>query len=175
MNRKWLEGLKNLCRAECSYDGTGKTVSIFLEPEAIQDAAKRLYTHEFFLEDITAVDGSDGLLVLYHFDHFIEPGRVALHIIVPHGKGVIPSISNIYKGAEWHERETSDFFGIVFSGNPDPSPLLLPEEMDSHPLLKAEESKIPLRDFMVPGDIVEQDPAFTYFVEQKYPDADKTK
>jgi NADH-quinone oxidoreductase subunit C len=156
MNRKWLDGLKILCIAECSYDSTGKTLSIFLEPEAIQEAAKRLYAHKFFLEEIAAVDTSDGLVGIYHFDHFSEPGRVALHVVVPHETPIIPSISGIFKGADWHERETSDFFGIQFSGHPDPTPLLLPEEMDFHPLLKKEDARIPMRDFMDPGDIVEQ-------------------
>ncbi len=175
MNREWLEGLKTLCRAECSYERTGKTVSVFLKPEFLRDAAKRLSENEFFLEDIAVVDSSDGLVALYHFDHFIEPGRVALHVVFPREAGLVPSISDIYKGAAWHEREASDFFGITFSGNPDPSPLLLPEEMHSHPLLKAEEGRISINDLFVPGDILERDPDFAFFVAQEAPDPDKTE
>ena len=48
----------------------------------------------------------------------------------------IPTISHIYQGANWHERETHDFFGIIFSGHPNLEPLLLPEDADFHPLLK---------------------------------------
>ena len=167
MNRNWLNGLKNLCSTECSYNSTGKTVSVFLEPEAIQNAAKKLYAHEFFLEDITVVDSSDGLVAIYHFDHFSEPGRAVIHVVVPHEKCIIPSISGIFKGAEWHEREASDFFGVTFAGNPDSAPLLLPEEMNFHPLLKAKDAGIPIKDFMDPGDIIAQDPGFVYFVEQQ--------
>ncbi len=175
MKPKWLEGLKTLCLAECSYDNTGKTVSVFLGPETIQEVAWRLSKNEFFLEDITAVDSSDGLVVVYHFDHFIEPERVALYIVIPRETPSVPSISDIYKGAAWHERETSDFFGIAFVGHPDPSPLLLPEEMDSHPLLKSEEAKMPLRDLLSLGDIIEQNPGFTYFVKPKEADLVKTQ
>jgi NADH-quinone oxidoreductase subunit C len=42
----------------------------------------------------------------------------------------------IYPGAEWHEREAQDFFGFIFIGHPDPTPLLLPEDADFHPLRK---------------------------------------
>jgi NADH-quinone oxidoreductase subunit C len=42
----------------------------------------------------------------------------------------------VFPGANWHERETHDFFGIVFLGHPDLSPLLLPEDADFHPLRK---------------------------------------
>lgn len=156
MNRKWLDGLRNLSQAENSYESTGKTITIFLEPEKILDAAKRLYRQEYFLEDITVVDTRDGLVAIYHFDHFSEQGRVALHIVVPHETCTIPSISSIFKGADWHERESSDFFGIKFSGHPDPAPLLLADEMDFHPLLKTDNARIPMRDFMDPGDIVEK-------------------
>ncbi len=166
MKTEWLSGLKTLCRAECVYGDTGKTGSFFLEPETLEDAAKRLYRNGFFLEDITAADSSDGLVAVYHFDHLEEPGRVALYVIVPPETNIVPSISHIYRGAEWHERETSDFFGMVFSGNPDSSPLLLPEEMDFHPLLKAEGSAIPLGDFLVPGKVIDKTPEFAWFADQ---------
>ena len=154
---------------------TGKTVSLFLDPETIRDAAERLFAHDFFLEDITGVDSSDGLMAVYHFDHFVEPGRVCLYVVIPREAGIIPSISDIYKGAAWHERETSDFFGIAFGGHPDPSPLLLPEDMHSHPLLKEEEARLPINDLLVPGEILDRNPDFAFFVEQKAPEPDKTE
>jgi NADH-quinone oxidoreductase subunit C len=48
----------------------------------------------------------------------------------------LPTLSAIYPGADWHERETHDFFGVIFSGHPDLTPLLLPEDADFHPLRK---------------------------------------
>jgi NADH-quinone oxidoreductase subunit C len=48
----------------------------------------------------------------------------------------IPTISSIFAGADWHERETHDFFGIKFIGHPNLTPLLLPEDADFHPLRK---------------------------------------
>lgn len=171
MSKGWMEGLRTLCRSKCSLERTGKTWSIFLEPEVIGEAARRLNERGFFLEDITGLDTSDGLVAVYHFDSFARPGRVALYVVVPREDPEIPSISDIFGGAEWHERECHDFFGIRFSGHPNPVPLLLPDDMDYHPLIKGEEDRVFLRDFLDPGEVVEVDPEFTIFDAVKRPDA----
>ena len=62
--------------------------------------------------------------------------RVTIRTRVPRSKPEVPTISQIYPGANWHERETHDFFGIIFVGHPYLVPLLLPEDADYHPLLK---------------------------------------
>ena len=49
---------------------------------------------------------------------------------------VADTISPVFPGANWHERETHDFFGIVFRGHPNLEPLLLPEDATYHPLRK---------------------------------------
>src|SRR3972149_3832062 len=49
----------------------------------------------------------------------------------------LASVTPIWKGADWHEREAAEMFGLVFEGHPNPVPLLLPEDMtDHHPLRK---------------------------------------
>lgn len=160
-----MEGLKTLCRAESALDRTGKTWSVFVEPDDIVAAARRLYELEFFLEDIGAIDAREGLVVVYHFDHFISPGRVALHVIAPHESPVIPTISNIFSGAQWHERECHDFFGIRFAGHSNLSPLLVPDDLDDYPLLKREDARSSLKDLLVLGEIVERDRDFHLFQE----------
>ena len=56
---------------------------------------------------------------------------------VPKDDAVIDSITELFGGAEWHERETHDMFGIDFAGNPNLSPIYLPEGFVGHPLLKS--------------------------------------
>ena len=56
---------------------------------------------------------------------------------VPKDDAVIDSITGLFGGAEWHERETHDMFGIDFAGNPNLSPIYLPEGFIGHPLLKS--------------------------------------
>jgi len=73
---------------------------------------------------------------VYDFNHYESLCRVTIRTRVPRSKPEIPTISQIYPGANWHERETHDFFGINFVGHPYLVPLLLPEDADFHPLLK---------------------------------------
>ena len=74
--------------------------------------------------------------VVYDYSHIDVLCRVVVRARIPRDKPEIPTISEVFSGANWHERETHDFFGIKFVGHPDLSPLLLPEDADFHPLLK---------------------------------------
>ena len=78
----------------------------------------------------------DALEAVYDFNHYEALCRVTIRTRVPRSKPEVPTISSIYPGANWHERETHDFFGITFVGHPCLVPLLLPEDADFHPLLK---------------------------------------
>ncbi|TAH34591.1 MAG: NADH-quinone oxidoreductase subunit C [Planctomycetota bacterium] len=48
----------------------------------------------------------------------------------------VPSVTGIWPGADWHERECYDMFGVVFDGHPDLRRILMPEEFPHHPLRK---------------------------------------
>ena len=166
MPPEWMKGLKTHCIAESDYHSTGKRWALFLHPEEIEAAAGRLYDHGFFLEDIAGMDSKDGLVAVYHFDCYTKPERVALYVSVSHEQPEIPSISSVYSGARWHEREAADFFGFIFTGHPDPGPLLLPEDMGIHPLLKDETARLSLDDLLTPGNIVERASDFELFKEK---------
>jgi NADH-quinone oxidoreductase subunit C len=108
-------------------------------PEQLLEAVNILDRQEFFLETVTGVDwiAEKQLEVVYDFSHFgFEPCRVVIRARIPRDNPKIPTISHIYAGANWHERETYEFFGIIFEGHPNLVPLLLPEDADYHPLLK---------------------------------------
>jgi NADH-quinone oxidoreductase subunit C len=66
----------------------------------------------------------------------VDGGRIVIRVRVSRENPELPSISKIFGGANWHEREAHDMFGFVFSGHPDLSPLLLPEDATFHPLRK---------------------------------------
>ncbi|TWE11545.1 NADH-quinone oxidoreductase subunit C [Rudaeicoccus suwonensis] len=77
------------------------------------------------------------LHAVYHF-HSITNGskRVRLEVTAPDGDAHIPSIVPVYPGADWHERETWDMFGIVFDGHPALTRILMPDDWPGHPQRK---------------------------------------
>jgi len=161
MSEDILVGIPCLFKAACDLDKTGKKWAVFLEPAVLIQAAGRMKDEGFFLEDITGLDTEDGLVALYHFDHYSGSGRVAFYVVISHTEAKLPSISDIYTGAGWHERECHDFFGIRFTDHPNLDPLLLPDDLTIHPLLKDEGLRVPLKDFLDPEKIVTKDARFT--------------
>ena len=59
-----------------------------------------------------------------------------LRVLLPREGGTVETASDIYRTAEWHERETAEMFGVEFVGHPDPRKLLLPDDLDGYPLRK---------------------------------------
>jgi NADH-quinone oxidoreductase subunit C len=74
--------------------------------------------------------------VVYHMHSFANNKRIRLHILFSSSDPNVPTVSGIYKTANWMERETFDFFGIKFTGHPDLRRILNMEDMQYHPLLK---------------------------------------
>ena len=120
------------------YAKKGYHLDVKVTPQDVVTAAQILIDQEFFLESITGVDWikEDQIEVVYDFNHWQTLCRVVIRTRTERATPEVPTISHIYSGANWHERETHDFFGVTFSGHPDLSPLLLPEDADFHPLLK---------------------------------------
>lgn len=137
-----LAGIKSFARAEGDYAKTGRHASFFVQPADLVEAMRTLIAGGWFLEDITALDVTEGILVNYHLDLYEESRRVVVRVIAPHGDKTLPSITSVYSGAEWHEREVLDFYGVDFPGNPNFKPLLLPDDLGVHPLLKEEGKKM---------------------------------
>lgn len=64
------------------------------------------------------------------------PARLRIRVPVPGSDPSVPSITSVYAGANFYERETYDLFGIDFQGHPDLSRILLPDDWEGHPLRK---------------------------------------
>ncbi len=124
---------------DIDYAARGFHLDIQLAPEQVPEAARIMFELGYFLEAITGVDwpAEKQLEAVYDFSRYdFELCRVAVRTRIARDQPHLPTITPIYTGANWHERETHDFFGIVFDGHPHLIPLLLPEDADFHPLLK---------------------------------------
>ena len=121
------------------YSSRGFHLDVQISPDQLVRAARILFELDYFIESITGVDWikEEQLEAVYDFSRYdFELCRVVIRVRIPRVDPHLPTITDVYTGANWHERETHDFFGIVFDGHPHLIPLLLPEDADFHPLLK---------------------------------------
>ncbi|WP_243546825.1 NADH-quinone oxidoreductase subunit C [Pseudodesulfovibrio tunisiensis] len=150
-----LDGVATLCVTRDNPASTGHAWSVFLAPGQIVRAAEELFAEEYVLESILALDVEEGFLLVYHFNKYFVDERIAVKVLVSREDPTVPSITGIYDGAEWHEREVRDFHGVNFDGNPNLVPILLPaDDFDLHPLLKDDKSRKALREVMSLGEVV---------------------
>jgi NADH-quinone oxidoreductase subunit C len=90
-----------------------------------------------FLDFVGGVDrGEDGFDVVVQLYSTTRRHQVRVKLAAEAEEPVVPSISDLYPGANWHERETWELFGIRFDGHPQLVKLLLPEQFEGHPLRK---------------------------------------
>jgi NADH-quinone oxidoreductase subunit C len=76
------------------------------------------------------------LHAVYHLASFTHNRRVRVEVTCPDADPRIPSAVPVYPNADWHERETWDFFGIVFEGHPFLTRIEMPDDWDGHPQRK---------------------------------------
>jgi NADH-quinone oxidoreductase subunit C len=91
-----------------------------------------------FLRNLCGVDFEEqGMEVVYHLYSYHHRHNVTVRAKLPLDDLRIRTASDIWRAADWHEREAAEMFGITFEGHPNPVPILLPEDMtDHHPLRK---------------------------------------
>ena len=119
------------------YKKCGYHVEVFPKKDQIRDFAGVMLEMEFYLDFVTAVHVENALQAVYQFGHFIESCHVNAKAITEDES--IKTISDIFHGADWHEREAHDFYGLKFEDHPDLRVLILDEEdFDLKPLLKSE-------------------------------------
>lgn len=153
-----LKGVELLLAATQDPKKTGNAWLFILPADSLVSAAKRLYEARFHLEDISGLDTADGYCVSYCFDRAGTPddaapqGRVSLRVFVPHEEPTLPSISDIFQGAEWHEQEARDFYGIFFEDHPNLIPLLMPAGTTERPLRKTPEVRKAWMDLFAGSD-----------------------
>lgn len=98
-----------------------------------------------FLSGISAVDyypdpptenRPERFGIAYHLLSMLYNRRLRVKAFVPEEEPVLTTITDIWMGANWLEREIMDMYGIEFEGHPDPRRLLMPEDWDGYPRRK---------------------------------------
>ncbi len=111
-------------------------VSIHIPAEIIVDICKFIRDDLEFphISAVLGVDHESHLTCVYEFGRWDKGTMIEIIVQLDDQENPeIPSITSIYAGANWHERETFDLFGIRFLGHPNLRRILLPEEWDEFP------------------------------------------
>ena len=119
-------------------------------PEHVAEASAELKsnprTSMKYLRLLTVVDyeENDGEFeVVYHLYSLEHQHKMVLKARVPIAEPALPTVTTVWRGADWYEREMHDLFGVVFSGHPNLVTLILPDGFEGYPGRKS----YPLHDY----------------------------
>ena len=121
-----------------NFDKIGMEIKI-IEVNNLRKEAEELKKNGFRLVLVSGVDWiskNNTFEVLYHFGKFNAPEMQLIKVSLPADNPHVPTISDLFGLADWHERETYDLFGIIFDGHPNLKRIFLPDDFKGHPLRK---------------------------------------
>jgi NADH-quinone oxidoreductase subunit C len=88
-----------------------------------------------FFDFISGVDEeAAGIGLVLHVYSTSHRHHLQVRTVVPRDGGHLPTVSDLWAGADWQEREMAELFGVGFDGHPNLAKLLLPEEFEGYPL-----------------------------------------
>jgi NADH-quinone oxidoreductase subunit C len=91
-----------------------------------------------YFDCLSAIDWMDeGFEVLVVLMSIRHGPNVCVKVRLPADDPHMPTLTGVFRGADWHERETAEMFGIHFDGHPNLVKLYLPEDFEGHPLRKS--------------------------------------
>lgn len=132
-----LDGFSGVRRSE--FRAADGTPTFIVPADELQAVLRYLRDEQRFtmLEDVTAVDwypNEPRFQVVYNMLAIERRAVIRLKVELSGDNPVIPTVTNLFPGANWYEREVFDLFGITFDGHPDLRRIEMPEDWDGHPL-----------------------------------------
>jgi NADH-quinone oxidoreductase subunit C len=127
-----------LVKAELLYDFPVITIKSHSSHDILKFLKEDSEFNFHFLTDLTGMQTEDEkeLGVIYHLHNMPKNIRLRVKTFIPMSSPDIKSVTDIWAGANWMERETYDFFGVKFAGHPNLVRILNVDEMDIFPLRK---------------------------------------
>ena len=119
-------------------------MTLWIRRERLLEAARRLRDDPGlrfeFCSGVSGVhypeDAGRELHAVYHLLSMTHNRRIRLEVTCPDADPHIPSTVSVYPTNDWHERETYDFFGVVFDGHPALTRIQMPDDWPGHPQRK---------------------------------------
>lgn len=89
-----------------------------------------------YLACLSGMDNKETLGVVYHLYSTDRKHRITIKVDVQKDNPIVPSISKVWRTADWHEREAYDMFGVIFEGHENLIRILSPYDWEGYPLRK---------------------------------------
>ena len=122
-----------------SFDETGEWLNITIESTAWKNLANLLRKAPFnfdYLFCLTCIDWKTDLTMVYHMTSTQHRHVIVIKSKLDRTTPQIETVSDIWRTAEFHEREVFDLFGVVFINHPDLRRLILTDDFEGYPLRK---------------------------------------
>ncbi len=134
-----LERFPNVRKSD--FRAADGTPTFIVPAEEIVDVLRHLRDEGRFtmLEDVTAIDWyprEPRYQVVYNMIALEREKVIRIKVELSGENPTIPTVTNLWPGANWYEREVFDLFGIDFEGHPDMRRIEMPDDWDGHPLRK---------------------------------------
>jgi len=136
-----------------SIEENSDMLTIVVTREVIHEVIRFLKENETlgftFLTTLCGIHYPDQELqlgVIYHLHHFSDNTRIRVKTFLPLENPVIATVTDLFSAANWMERETYDFYGIIFKGHPNLKRILNVEYLDYFPMRKEYPLEDPTRE-----------------------------
>lgn len=119
---------------------TGGELTLKIDPKQLLAICKKLHSDAElgfdYLADVTAIDWKDRFEAVYRMTNLATNAKIVLRLDLDHEKPEVDSVTSVWRGADYQEREVFDLMGVVFTGHPNLKRILLPEDWEGYPLRK---------------------------------------
>jgi NADH-quinone oxidoreductase subunit C len=122
-----------------SFDEAGEWLNVMIEPNEWRSLASQLRngaTNMDYLFCLTCVDWKTHLTMVYHLSSTGHRQTIVVKAKLNRDQPVTDTVSDIWRTAEFHEREVFELFGVHFTGHPDLRRLILTDDFNGFPLRK---------------------------------------
>jgi NADH-quinone oxidoreductase subunit C len=121
------------------FDETGEWLNVNIEPSAWKSIALQLRSSApdmDYLFCLTCVDWKTHLTMVYHLSSTSHRQTIVMKAKLDRNNPEIETVSDIWRTAEFHEREVFELFGVRFLNHPDLRKLILTDDFEGYPLRK---------------------------------------
>ena len=122
-----------------SFEETGEWLNVLVEPKDWRPLAEHLRhgaANMDYLFCLTCIDWKTHLTMVYHLTSTGHRQPIVIKAKLDRNEPIIDTVSDIWRTAEFHEREVFEMFGVHFTGHPDLRRLILTDDFNGFPLRK---------------------------------------